>query len=165
MHTGLWTKRTGLWTNIPLTPRTCDGSCAYTDGKGHRVDLIPGRVPAREVPGAFAVGRGATGGRIISRGVNYPEGRRRDQPAFRIRSAPTPAHFERHRATHPLHPRPAPPGSGLCKQVDRSFCLRTVPTHSCIDLPMHEMDEVHRNDLLLTTVAVGTGLLCILVNA
>jgi hypothetical protein len=33
-------KRTRLWTNIPLMPRTCDGSCANMDGKRHRVDLI-----------------------------------------------------------------------------------------------------------------------------
>jgi hypothetical protein len=33
-------KRTRLWTNIPLTPRTCDGSCANMDGSKHRVNLI-----------------------------------------------------------------------------------------------------------------------------
>ena len=33
-------KRTRLWTNIPLTPRTCDGSCANMDGGKHRVNLI-----------------------------------------------------------------------------------------------------------------------------
>ena len=28
-------KRTRLWINIPLTPRTCDGSCANMDGSKH----------------------------------------------------------------------------------------------------------------------------------
>ena len=33
-------KRTRLWTNIPLAPRTCDGRCAAMEGKRHKVNLI-----------------------------------------------------------------------------------------------------------------------------
>ena len=33
-------KRTRLWTNIPLAPRTCDGHCASMEGKRHKVNLI-----------------------------------------------------------------------------------------------------------------------------
>jgi hypothetical protein len=33
-------KRTGLWTNIPLAPRACDGHCANMDGSKHRANLI-----------------------------------------------------------------------------------------------------------------------------
>jgi hypothetical protein len=66
--------RTRLWNNIPLTPRTCDGSCANMDGKRHRVNLINRggylhekyRVPSRLIEELL--------GAVTSRAVNSPEG-------------------------------------------------------------------------------------------
>jgi hypothetical protein len=66
-------KRTRLWTNIPLTPRTCDGSCANMDGKRHRVNLINRggnlhdkyRVPSQLIEELL--------GAVTSRAVDSPE--------------------------------------------------------------------------------------------
>jgi hypothetical protein len=72
-------KRTRLWSNIPLTPRTCDGRCANMDGKRHRVNLINRggylhekyRVPPQLIEELL----GAVTNRVVtSRAVNIPEG-------------------------------------------------------------------------------------------
>jgi hypothetical protein len=92
-------KRTRLWTNIPLSPRTCGGSCAAMDGKRHRVNLINRggylhekyRVPARLIEELL--------GCVTSQGVNGLE-RGSATPELGARSeaeagpgAGTPAHL------------------------------------------------------------------------